>query len=76
MKMVEFKKLCTCGGCPTYNACMLVRFPYNEKFICKAAGTMKEAKKLGEAGFEYVTGMDHCKLFKKGKLTFLGTSGV
>jgi integrase len=54
----------------------LVQYPHNEKYICKVARTVKEAKELVEAGFKYVTEMNNCKLFKKRKLTFLGTSGV
>ena len=33
----------------------------------KTAKTLKEASELIEAGFEYVTDMDHCKLFRKPK---------
>lgn len=54
----------------------LIQFPHNEKYICKVAKTVKEAKELVEAGFEYVTEMNNCKLFKKRKVTFLGTSEV
>jgi len=46
----------------------------NEKYICKVAKTVKEAKERVEAGFEYVTDMDNLKLFKKMKLTFLGSA--
>ncbi len=54
----------------------LIQYPHNEKYICKVATTVNEAKELVEAGFEYVTHMNNCKLFRKRKLTFLGTSGV
>jgi len=40
-----------------------------EYFICKVAKTLKEAAELIEAGFEYVTDIDGCKLFKKRKTT-------
>ena len=39
----------------------------NEEFICKMAETIEEAKKLIEAGFEYVTEMDGVKLFRRRK---------
>jgi len=45
-----------------------------EEFICKAAKTLKEAAELIEAGFEYVTDMDNCKLFRKKKTTLALTS--
>ena len=44
----------------------LVTFEYDD-FICKAAENVKEAKELIEAGYEYVTEMDHLKLFRKRK---------
>jgi len=34
---------------------------------CKAAETVKEAKELVEAGFEYVTSFEGYKLFRKRK---------
>jgi len=49
----------------------LVQYPQDEKYICKVARTVEEAKELVEAGFEYVTDVNECKLFKKRKLTFL-----
>jgi integrase len=39
----------------------------DDDFICKAATNVKEATTLIESGFEYVTEMDHVKLFKKRK---------
>jgi len=39
----------------------------DDDFICKAAENVKEAKELIEAGYEYVTEMDHLKLFRKRK---------
>ncbi len=37
------------------------------EYICKVASTVKEAKQLVEAGFEYVTEIDGKKLFRKPK---------
>lgn len=53
----------------------LVNFPHEEKFICKVAQDTDEAAELVEAGFEYVTGEygDGGKLFRKRKLTYLGS---
>lgn len=51
----------------------LVQFPHDEKYICKVAKTVDEAKELIEAGFEYVTDIDDCKLFRKMKVTYLGS---
>jgi len=31
-----------------------VEFPHEEEYICETAGNTEEAKKLIEAGFEYV----------------------
>jgi integrase len=39
----------------------------DDDFICKAAADIKEATQLIEAGYEYVTEMDHLKLFRKRK---------
>lgn len=39
----------------------------NEEFICKAARTVEEAKRLIEAGFEYVCEMEGVKLFRRRK---------
>ena len=38
-----------------------------DEFICKVAKTVEEATKLVESGFDYVTDIDGCKLFKKRK---------
>lgn len=38
-----------------------------DDFICKVAKTIDEAVELVESGFEYVTEMDHIKLFRKRK---------
>ncbi|MEM3733292.1 MAG: hypothetical protein QXK81_07310 [Candidatus Bathyarchaeia archaeon] len=38
------------------------------KWICKTASTIEEAKSLIEQGFEYITEMDGIKLFRKPKL--------
>jgi integrase len=51
----------------------LVSLPQNEEYICKTAKSIDEAKKLIEAGFEYITDLDHCKLFRKRKTSYLGT---
>ncbi len=44
----------------------LVSFETDE-FVCKVAGTIKEATQLLEVGFDYVTEMDGNKLFRKRK---------
>ena len=51
----------------------LVNLPNTEEYVCKAATTVDEAKELVEAGFEYVTDMGDCKLFRKRKTTYLGS---
>lgn len=48
----------------------------NEDFICKVAKTLKEARELFEAGFEYVTDMDSCKLFRKRKTSLVRSSAI
>jgi hypothetical protein len=37
----------------------------NEEYISATAKTIEDAQKLVEAGFEYVTGIDGVKLFRK-----------
>jgi len=44
----------------------LVNFEGDE-FTCRTAKTLEEAKQLIEAGFDYVTDMDGCKLFRRRK---------
>jgi integrase len=39
----------------------------DDEFTCKVAKTLKEAAQLIEAGFEYVTEINYCKLFRKRK---------
>jgi hypothetical protein len=39
----------------------------NEEYISATANTIDDAKKLIEAGFEYVTEIDGVKLFRKRK---------
>ena len=39
----------------------------DDDYVCKAATTLKEATQLIEGGFEYVTEMEDCKLFRKRK---------
>jgi len=51
----------------------LITLPQCQEYICKAAKTVKEAKQLIEAGFEYVTDMNGVKLFRKLKTSYLGT---
>ena len=51
----------------------LIALPQSQEYICKAAKTVKEAKQLIEAGFEYVTDMNGVKLFRKLKTSYLGT---
>jgi len=57
----------------TWRYTQLVDFPHDEEYICEAAGNTEGAKKLIEAGFEYVTDVESVKLFKKRKTTFLGS---
>ncbi len=45
----------------------------NDEFVCKVAKNIEEASILIEAGFEYVTEIDGCKLFKKRKTSLIGT---
>jgi integrase len=54
----------------------LVFLPQNEEYICKMAKTIEEAKELIESGFEYVTDLDSCKLFRKRKTSYLGTESI
>jgi hypothetical protein len=42
-------------------------FEYNDSYDVKLAGTVDEAKKLLEIGYEYITEMDNRKLFRKRK---------
>jgi len=44
----------------------LVDFSEHE-YVCRVAENVKEAKKLVEAGFEYMTDFEGCKLFRKRK---------
>ena len=44
----------------------LVNFKTDE-YICKVAKTVKDATELVEAGFEYATESDGCRLFRKHK---------
>jgi hypothetical protein len=39
----------------------------SDDFICEVAKTLQEATRLIEGGFEYVTGMEGVKLFRKRK---------
>jgi len=39
----------------------------NDDYTCKVASCIKEAAELIEAGYEYVSEMDHQKLFRKRK---------
>jgi hypothetical protein len=39
----------------------------NEEYISATASTIDDAKKLVEAGFEYVTEVDGVRLFRKRK---------
>ena len=52
--------------------------PQEERFISKVAMNVKEATKLTELGFEYVTGeySDGGKIFRKRKTTYLGSGSV
>ncbi|MEM2130448.1 MAG: hypothetical protein QXZ70_07615 [Candidatus Bathyarchaeia archaeon] len=37
----------------------------DDEYVCKVAATVKEAKELIEAGYQYVCDMDNLKLFRK-----------
>jgi len=39
----------------------------SEEFTCRVAKTLRAAKELIEAGFEFVTDMEDSKLFRKRK---------
>lgn len=52
----------------------LVQFPQDERYICKVARSVEEAKELIESGFDFVTDTDNCRLFRKMKVTYLGSS--
>lgn len=56
----------------------LVDMPQEERFISKVAMNVKEATKLIELGFEYVTGeySDGGKIFRKRKISYLGSGSV
>jgi integrase len=45
----------------------LITFSDEEEYTCRTAGNAKEATKLIEAGFQYVTDIDGLKLFRKRK---------
>jgi integrase/ribosomal protein L37AE/L43A len=51
----------------------LLTLPQSEEYICKAARTVDEATQLIEAGFQYVTEINECKLFRKLKTSYLGS---
>ena len=52
---------------------LLRRFPQPSCLPNILHKTVKEAKQLIEAGFEYVTDMNGVKLFRKLKTSYLGT---
>ena len=39
-----------------------------EQYVCETASTVKEAKQLIEAGYEYVNDMDGVRLYRKVKV--------
>jgi len=39
-----------------------------DQYVCETASTVKEAKQLIEAGYEYVSDMDGVQLFRKAKV--------
>jgi len=39
-----------------------------DQYVCETASTVKEAKQLIEAGYEYVSDMDGVKLYRKIKV--------
>jgi len=39
-----------------------------EQYVCETASTVKEAKQLVEAGYEYVSDMDGVQLYRKAKV--------
>jgi integrase len=51
----------------------LITIPQNEEYICRVVKDVDGAKELIEAGFEYVTDLDGCKLFRKMKTSYLGS---
>lgn len=50
-------------------------FPQREEYVCEVAGSIEEAKKLIEAGFEYVTEMEERKLFRKRMTSLIALEG-
>ena len=48
-----------------------VALSQNEEYICKVAKSVEGAKDLIEAGFEYATDLNDCKLFRKMKTSYL-----
>jgi hypothetical protein len=40
-----------------------------EQYVCETASTVKEAKQLIEAGYEFVSDMDGVQLYRKVKVT-------
>ncbi len=45
----------------------LVTFETEDNYVCKVAKTVKEAQELVELGFDFVTDVENCKLFRKRK---------
>ena len=45
----------------------LVTFETEDNYTCKVAKTIKEAQELVELGFDFVTDVEGCKLFRKRK---------
>jgi hypothetical protein len=41
--------------------------PTDNEYVCKVAKTVAEATQLIESGFEYVTTLEDCQLYKKRK---------
>ncbi len=46
-------------------------YPLNEECVYEVASSLEEAKKLIEAGFDYMTDTNGRKLFKKRKITLV-----
>ncbi len=45
----------------------LIKTEDNEEYVSKAAETIEDARKLVEAGFEYICEIEDVKLFRKRK---------
>ena len=60
----------------TLSYTQLIALPQNEEYICNVAKNVEGAKDLIEAGFEYVTDVNDCKLFRKMKTSYSGSQSL